>query len=194
MTAAIEDLSSLPGKKVTDQEEVPIGEVKDVYAMEDGHPMWVSVEMSMGGMGDKRTVMIPLARLKDESGDLRVPYSKEHISNTPEIDADDGISLECDRKLRDHFGIDTGDQELRSDNKSYATLIPDEPGAAERAEDLDQLEMPDPDKRTEETKSRVQDPGSAEMRKVTADDVTEGDEGAGGKSDEDEGGEEQKDG
>ncbi len=74
-------------------------------------------------MGDKRTVLIPLARLKDEDGELRVPYSKDHIGNTPEIDGTDEISAESDRALRDHYGIDRADQELRDDNDSYATLV-----------------------------------------------------------------------
>ena len=30
MTAPIEDVSSLPGKKVSDQEENPIGEIKEI--------------------------------------------------------------------------------------------------------------------------------------------------------------------
>jgi hypothetical protein len=169
MTASIEDVSSLPGKKVTDQEENPIGEIKEIYAIDgDGHPMWVTVEASFG-MGDKRIVFIPLARLKDEDGDLRVPYSKEHIKQTPEVDGEDGISPECDRKLRDHYGIDRADQELRSDNNSYATLVPEEQGGtAQRAEDADSLDTPDADKRTDETKERLHDPGSSEMRDVDA--------------------------
>jgi hypothetical protein len=115
MTAPIEDVSSLPGKKVTDQEENPIGEVKDIYAIDGaGHPMWVTVEPSFG-MGDKRTVFIPLARLKDEDGELRVPYSTAHIKNTPEVDGGEGISEECDRKLRDHYGIDPADQVVDED-------------------------------------------------------------------------------
>jgi hypothetical protein len=83
----------------------------------------------------------------------------------------DGISAECDRKLRDYYGIDTGDQELRSDNKSYATLVPDEPGSASRVQDAGELETPDADTRTEESRERLHDPGSSEMRKVTAEDV-----------------------
>ncbi len=168
MTAPIEDVSSLPGKKVSDQEENPIGEVKEIYAMEgDGDPMWVTVEASFG-MGDKRTIFIPLARLKEEDGELRVPYSKGHIQNTPEVDGQDGISEECDRKLRDHFGIDRADQELRADNMSYATLVPEEGGKAELVDDADSVETPDADKRTDETKERLHDPGSSEMRDVDA--------------------------
>jgi PRC-barrel domain len=187
MTAPIEDVSSLPGKKVTDQEEVPIGEIKDIYAIDgDGHPTYVTVEASMG-MGKKKLVFIPLARLKDEDGDLRVPYSKEHISNTPEVDADDGISAECDRLLRDHYGIDRADQELRSDHHSYATLVPeDTDGTSQRVEDPDQLETPDADRRTDETHERLHDPGSSSTRDVDAGKIA--DENAEGGEDEESGG------
>jgi PRC-barrel domain len=185
MTAPIEDVSSLPGKKVSDQEENPIGEIKEIYAIDgDGYPMWVSVEASFG-MGDKKTVFIPIARIKVENDELLVPYSKSHIEQTPEVDADEGITPECDRKLRDHYGIDRADQELRSDNDSYATLVPeDEEGTAQRVEDADKLDTPDANKVDDETRSRLEDVGSAEMRKVTAEDVVDDDDGSPDKKDE----------
>jgi hypothetical protein len=168
MTAPIEDVSSLPGKKLTDQEENTIGEIKEIYAQDgDGEPVWVMVEASFG-MSDKRNVFVPLARLKDEDGDLRVPYSKEHVGNTPQVDSDDEISPECDRKLRDHYGIDRADQELRSDNHSYATMVPDEGGTSKRVEDADSLETPDADTRTDETKERLDNPGASDTRDVDA--------------------------
>ena len=182
MTAPIEDVSSLPGRKISDQAENPIGKVKEIYAT-DGYPTWVAVELS-SGLGDKRTVFIPLARIKDEDGELRVPYSKQRIGEAPEVDPGDGISAECDRKLRDYYGIDTGDQELRSDNKSYATLVPEDPGDAERVENADELETPNADTRTDESRERLHDPGSSEMRKVSAEDVTHDTQGD--RSDEDE--------
>lgn len=169
MTAPIEDVSALPGKKITDQAENPLGKVKEIYAT-DGYPMWVAVEMS-SGLAKKRTVLIPLARIKDEDGELRVPYSAQRISDAPEVDDSDGISAECDRRLRDYYGIDTGDQELRADNKSYATLVPEEGGEAKLVENVDELETPDADARTDESRERLQDPGSAEIREVTAEDV-----------------------
>lgn len=192
MTAPIDDVTSLPGRKVTDQEENTIGEVKDIYAIDgDGHPMWITVEAS-SGMTDKKTVFIPIARLKDEDGDLRVPYSKDHILDTPEVDGSDGISDECDRKLRDHYGIDRADQELRSDNDSYATLVPeDEEGTAQKAEDPDSLETPDANKVDEETQGRLEDVGSAEMRNVTAEDVVHDDQKGSGEGDSEESGEKQ---
>lgn len=175
MTAPIEDVSSLPGKKISDQEQSPIGKIKDIYATDDGYPMWVAVE-SGSGIADKQTVVIPLARLKDEDGEILVPYSKERILDAPQMDGD-GISEELDHELRGFYGIGTGDQELRADNLSYATLVAEEGGAAEKVEDAGSIETPDADTRTDETRERLHDPGSAEIRKVTADDVVDDDDG-----------------
>lgn len=175
MTAPIEDVSTLPGKKLSDQMAKPIGKVTNIYATHDGYPMWVGVDASPG-MGGKRTVLVPLARLKDENGELRVPYSKQRIIDSPEVDADAGISAECDRELRDFYGIDAGDQEMRDDNKSYAARVHENGGAAERVEDPDQLETPDADTRTEESEERLHNPGSSETRDVTAEDVAHDDQ------------------
>jgi hypothetical protein len=189
MTAAIDDVGSLPGKKITDQQYVRIGTIKEIYATDDGYPMWVAVDVSASTedkLSRSRTVFIPLARLKVEDGELQVPYSKQRIAEAPEVDDADGISVESDRALRDYYGIDAGDQEMRRDNKSYAALVPDEGSATSRVEDVGELETPDADTRTEETKKRLEEPASADIRKVTAEDVTHDiqDVGDGDKGDE----------
>ncbi len=70
-TAPIQDVASLPGKKVTDQDGRSIGAVREIYAAEgSGEASWLSIEDS-SGLGDDRTVFIPLARLKEEDGELR---------------------------------------------------------------------------------------------------------------------------
>ena len=118
------------------------------------------------GLFKKQDIVIPLARLKEEDGELVVPYSLERIQATPEVDGDE-IDEADDRRLRDHFGIDTADQEVRSDNSSYATLIPDEPATAKRVEDPSSLETPDADKRDDETYERLKDPGSRKPARST---------------------------
>ncbi len=175
MTAPIDDVSALPGRKLTDQTDNPVGKVQAIYAMDDGYPMWVAVAMTTGLIG-RRTVVVPLARLKDEGGQLKVPYSKKRIGESPSVDDGDGISAECDRTLRDYYGIDAGDQEMRTDNKSYATAVSENGGTAARVDDPTQLETPDPDTRTEETAERLNNPGSSETREVTAADVTHDDQ------------------
>ena len=172
MTAPIEDVSSLPGKKVSDQEGTSIGKVKEIYATgEDGQPMWVEIEGSFGTR-EKRSVLIPLARLKDEDGSIGVPYSKNRIGDGPDVDTSDGISAQSDRELRGYYGIGVGDQELRSDNKSYATLVADEPGESSRVEDAGRLETPDADKRTEESMERLRDEQRREARSGGLEDAT----------------------
>ena len=139
MAAPIEDVSKLPGRKVSDQAQTELGQITDVYAMESGFPMWVAVQ-TKAGIGRGPRVFVPLARLKEENGELLVPYSKAHILESPEVDAEDSISEECDHALRTYYGIGAAAEELWSDNKGYATLVPDEPGPASRAENVGELD------------------------------------------------------
>jgi hypothetical protein len=123
--SAIEDVNGLPGETVSDQEGHKIGKVKEVYAVGDGGaPMWVTVETSTG-LGRSRIVFVPIARLKHEHGKVRVPYSFQHIQSAPEVEPADELADRDDRALRDYYGIDLADQEVRSDNESYASLVPE---------------------------------------------------------------------
>ena len=132
MASAIEDVSSLPGETVRDQEGRRIGKVKEIYGIGDQKaPMWVTIDTPTG-IGASRIVFIPIARLKQEAGEVRVPYSFQHIQSSPEIDAGDELSEQEDRALRDYYAIDLADQELRTDNESYANQVPDEDGPATR--------------------------------------------------------------
>jgi len=69
MTAPIEDVSSLPGRKVADQAAGEVGEITDIYTMENGFPMWVAIK-TKAGMRSGPRVFVPLARLKEENGEL----------------------------------------------------------------------------------------------------------------------------
>jgi hypothetical protein len=62
----IDDVSSLPGEAVFDQNEGKIGKIKQVYAGDGENAMWVSLQAEFG-LGNERTVFIPIARLKNES-------------------------------------------------------------------------------------------------------------------------------
>jgi hypothetical protein len=177
MTAPVEDVTELPGKTVLDQFDEPIGEIEEIYAIGgDGHPTWVTVDVRPDEEGGKsRTVFIPLSRLKLEDGELQVPYSVEHLTAGPEIQPADELSEEDEGALRAYYSVGVGDGELTTDNFSYATLVPEEDGPSKRVRDVDRLETPSADRRTDETRTRLEDPGSSEMRKITADDVVDED-------------------
>ena len=119
----IEDVGSLPGKKITDQEGSEVGKICEIYE-QDGDPMWVTVKSSTG-MASDRVVFVPLARLKQEGEELRVPYSVQHLQESPEVSPEAELSEEQDRELRNYYSVGLGDQELRDHNDSYAAQVPD---------------------------------------------------------------------
>jgi hypothetical protein len=132
MASAIEDVSSLPGETVRDQEGRKLGEVQEIYAVGEGTPMWVTVETSTG-IGRTRLVFIPIARLKQEDDEIRTPYSFQHLHDSPQVEGDE-LSEEDDRTLRAYYGIGLGDTEMVEGAQSYASQVPDEDEPARKIE------------------------------------------------------------
>jgi hypothetical protein len=132
MTAGpIEEPQELPGRMVFDQIGRKLGEVEQLYAPGgEGDPMWATVQTSIG-MFRHRLVFVPLARLKEEGGEVQAPYSKQYVQGAPEVSPGDQLAAEDDRRLRDYYGIDRGDEELRTDNVTYASQVPDGDDPAE---------------------------------------------------------------
>jgi hypothetical protein len=126
MASPIEDVGSLPGETVSDQDGMSIGKIKQLYSAGEGESvMWVTIETSVG-IGNKRDVFVPLARLKQEDDEIRVPYSSQHLQGAPQIEAGEELSEGDDQALRDFYSIGLADQELRTDNESYASQVPEE--------------------------------------------------------------------
>ena len=131
--APIENVGDLPGKKVFDQLGREIGPVCGVYNQDDD-PMWVTVESSTG-LATDRLVFIPLARLKEEEGQIRVPYSVQHINESPEVEVSDELSEQDDYALRAYYSVSIGDDELTTENDdSYASRVPESDGPVKKAE------------------------------------------------------------
>jgi sporulation protein YlmC with PRC-barrel domain len=132
MAAPIDDPGKLRGETVTDQDGQRIGTVQELYGEGEGEdPSWVTVETPTG-LVRKRVVFVPVARLKEEDGEIRVPYRKQHVQQAPEVETGGELSTADERRLRDHYGMDRADQEVRSDNESYAAKVPDEMGTARK--------------------------------------------------------------
>jgi hypothetical protein len=140
MALRIEDVSSLPGRKVVDQEGKDVGEIKEVYGIgDDDDPMWVAICTSPGGMAaDNKIAFVPLARLREADECLSVPYSVGHIERAPEIEVEDEISEEDDNKLRVYYAVGLADEEFRNEPQSYASQVPEgEAPARKVTDDLD---------------------------------------------------------
>ena len=126
----VEDPEKLPGESLHDQQGDKIGKIKEVYG-KGGNAAWVTVEVSTG-LTRRRVAFVPLARMKEEDDELRVPYRAQHVENAPEVETGDTVSPEDERQLQDHYGIGRADQELRSDNESYAARVPEGDGEPEK--------------------------------------------------------------
>jgi PRC-barrel domain len=137
MALRIEDASSLPGRMVVDQEGEEVGEITEVYGLGDeGEPMWVVVKTHTGGLlGDDVPKFVPLARIREDEGNLSVPYSSDRIKDAPEVDLEDELSEEDDQKLRIYYAIDLADAEFRDEPRSYAAQVPEGEGPARKITD-----------------------------------------------------------
>lgn len=183
MASVIEDVSSLPGETVHDQEGRKFGDVKEIYAVGDGDtPMWVAVAASTG-IGRSRLVFIPIARLKQEDDEIRAPYSLQHLHDSPEVEGEE-LSEEDDRTLRAYYAIGLADQEMVAGAQSYASQVPDEDGPARKVEasevegqvrELDEREPGEAARAADEAEREQGDEGD-EPRKATAEDVLAEDE------------------
>jgi hypothetical protein len=180
MASVIEDVSSLPGETVHDQEGRKFGEVREIYAVGDGDaPMWVTVERAMG-IGRSRLVFVPIARLKLEDDEIRAPYSFQHLQDSPEVGGEE-LSAEDDRALRAYYAIGLADQEFVAAAQSYASQVPegDEPArkvdastVEGHARELDEREPGEAAREADEARCE----GDDQRRQATAADVLGEDE------------------
>jgi len=187
MPSAIEDVSSLPGETVCDQDGRKLGEVKEIYAVgERTTPMWVTVETTIG-IGRTRRVFIPIARLKHEGDEIRTPYSFDHIQESPAVDGGDELSEEDERRLRSYYSVGLADQEIVAAARSYASQVPDEDGPARRADASEvqgrvrELDDRPTSERAEEADEAQDD--REERKHTSAEDVLGGDGGDSGDED-----------
>lgn len=182
MASAIEDVSSLPGETVNDQDGRKIGEVKEIFAVgDDSTPMWVTIESSTG-LGRARRVFVPLARLKQQGDEIRVPYSYSHVHEAPEVESGDELSEEDDRALRSYYAVGLADQELVGAAQSYASQVPDEDGPAHKIEaseaegmvrEIDDTPPAERAAKAFEAEQEEQGEDHRKPREATADDVVD---------------------
>jgi sporulation protein YlmC with PRC-barrel domain len=168
MALRIEDVSSLPGRKVMDQKGESVGEIKDVYGVGDeGEPMWVAIDTAagdrIGGQPDDKIVVVPLGRIREDGENLSVPYSIAHVEDGPEVEAGDEISEEDDEKLRLYYAIGLADEEFRTESNSYASQVPEGKAPAQKVtDDLDGKETPGGETRDRSVAERHEEYSPAE--------------------------------
>ncbi len=100
------------GRTVRDRDGDKIGSVEEIYVDDQtGKPEWLAIKT---GLFSTRHSLVPLEGARDEGGEVRVPYDKQQVQDSPNVDPDGEVSQEEEQRLYRHYGLDYG--ESRSDS------------------------------------------------------------------------------
>jgi uncharacterized protein (TIGR02271 family) len=98
-------------KTAVDSDGEKIGTVEEIYLdAETNQPEWLAVKTGLFG---SKISFIPIAEATDAGDDVRVPYSKAQVKDSPHADPDGQLSQQEEAQLYQHYGLDYG--ESRSD-------------------------------------------------------------------------------
>jgi len=100
------------GQKLVSQDGDKIGTIDEVYVDEQtGKPEWLAVSTGLFG---SRVSFVPLAEAQRDGDDIRVPYAKDQVKDSPNAEADGALSQDEESRLYRHYGLDYS--ESRSDS------------------------------------------------------------------------------
>jgi len=130
-TMTMEQLTELRGSPVYDQSGDKIGSVEEIfYDADTQQPEWIGIGTGFFGM---KRVLVPVAGASMDADGVTVPYAKDMVKDTPDIDGDE-ISEDTERQLYSYYGLQYSD--ARSDSTLPDTGMPS--GSAGMADvDLD---------------------------------------------------------
>ena len=96
-------LNEMRGMPVYDSAGDKIGTVEEIFWDEETRrPEWIGI--GTGFLGTKR-VLVPVPGANPSGDGLRVPYSKDQVKNSPDIDSDE-ISQDTEYELARYYGLD----------------------------------------------------------------------------------------
>jgi len=92
------------GHELIDRDGEKIGKIAEVYLdQHTGEPAWVTVKTGLFG---NRHSLVPIGDALSEGKIVRVPFGKEHVEGSPNMDPDTDLSASEERELYDHYGVD----------------------------------------------------------------------------------------
>ena len=109
-TLTFDDLQSAQGATVYSSDGEKIGSVEEIYVDDQtDQPEWIG--LGTGLFGTKRA-LVPVEGASMREGGVLVPYSKDQVKGSPDIDSDE-IDQDTEAQLYGHYGL--GYSEERSD-------------------------------------------------------------------------------
>jgi uncharacterized protein (TIGR02271 family) len=107
-----QEVTQWKGHKLVSQDGDKIGTIDEIYVDEQtGKPEWLAVSTGLFG---SRVSFVPLAEAQRDGDDIRVPYAKDQVKDSPNADADGALSQDEESRLYRHYGLDYS--ESRSDS------------------------------------------------------------------------------
>jgi uncharacterized protein (TIGR02271 family) len=109
---SIEEVKEWRGRNAVGPNEDKLGSIEDIYLDEDtGKPEWVALKTGLFG---GNLSFAPLAEAKEHGEHIHLPYTKDQVKDSPNVDADGKLSQEEEAALYKHYGLEYG--ENRSDS------------------------------------------------------------------------------
>src|SRR5918995_3639038 len=104
MAVNLSDPRELTGANVTGQHGEKLGKVETVYLdNQTQRPEWAAVKTGLFG---SHVSLVPLATAQYDDGHLQVPYTKDEVQNAPHHDPGQELSVDDERQLFTHYGVD----------------------------------------------------------------------------------------
>jgi sporulation protein YlmC with PRC-barrel domain len=147
-----QDITSWRGQKLVGHDGEKIGTIDEIYVDEQtGEPEWLAVSTGLFG---SRVSFVPLAEAQRDGDDVRVPYSKDQVKDSPNAEADGALSQDEESRLYQHYGYDYS--EHRSESGLPAGSQGRDRGRGTTGRDVSGPETDDAMTRSEEELSAVQ--------------------------------------
>jgi uncharacterized protein (TIGR02271 family) len=107
-----QEVTEWKGQKLVSQDGDKIGTIDEIYVDEQtGEPEWMAVSTGLFG---SRVSFVPLAEARRDGDEVRVPYGKDQVKDSPNAEADGALSQDEESRLYRHYGLDYS--EGRSDS------------------------------------------------------------------------------
>jgi uncharacterized protein (TIGR02271 family) len=107
-TFGIDQLDAMRGSPVYDSAGEKIGSIEEIFVDEQTRqPEWIGI--GTGFFGTKR-VLVPVTGAEQSDNGLRVPYEKDQVKDSPDIDSDE-ISQETESQLTQYYGVGYSEQQ-----------------------------------------------------------------------------------
>jgi uncharacterized protein (TIGR02271 family) len=122
----MDELQAWNGRNLIDRDGDKVGSIADVYLDErTGTPEWLAVNTGLFGT---KVSFVPTAEARSEGDDVRVPYEKSHIKDSPNAEADGALSEEEEARLHRHYDLAYDDETVATTDRDRGVVGQDVSG------------------------------------------------------------------